>query len=99
MDFLDNVTIDMLRGNQRELAETIGLAAYIHLVRYCSGCDIYIAKRDKVEMMVRDATISKEFNGYNYDKLAVKYNLSEQAIRDIIKRTNHLTEQIRFYDS
>ena len=97
-DMLDKVTMEMLRGDQRELAETIGLVAYIHLVRLCGGCHLYIAKRDKLESAFRDDAVFKDFNGYNYDKLALKYGLSEQTVRDIVKKRLSAAEQICFYD-
>lgn len=93
MDLLDNVTMDMLQGDQLELAETIGLPAYIHLVRHCGGCDIYVAKRDKLEMLFRDAAIFSEFDGHNYSKLAAKYGLSEQSVRTIVKRLSRQPPQ------
>lgn len=79
-----------LIGEQRDLAEVIGLKSYIELVKIYGGTTIYIAKYDKIKNMNRDRKIIQEFNGYNYKYLAIKYNLSDRAVREIISNERNI---------
>lgn len=82
---LDKLTLDQLRGNQLELAETIGLEAYKKLVMKYRGSNIYIGKADDALRAERDEEIYSKFNGENYLALAHAYGLAEKTIRDIIR--------------
>ena len=92
--------IQDLQGEQRQIAETIGLEAYLKLVKIYGGTNIYIAKIDKLLSIKRDMEIVKRFNGYNYKSLANQYRLSERAVREIINRENSriLNQQLSFFD-
>ncbi len=97
---MDNIKIQDLQGEQRQIAETIGLEAYLKLVKIYGGTNIYIAKIDKLLSIKRDMEIVKRFNGYNYKSLANQYRLSERAVREIINRENSrlLNQQLSFFD-
>lgn len=97
MDNLDSVTLDMLTGDQRELAECIGLPAYIRLIRNYGGCQIYIVKPDKVAAAVRDKAIRAEYNGGNVMQLARKYGLAEQTIRTIVSPLRRMEGQTSLF--
>ncbi len=84
MSLLDNLTVDDLDEEQRQLAECIGIEAYKKLVRNYAGSCVYIRKPDTVTVKIRNEKIKKEFNGYNYLELAKKFNLSEISIRRIV---------------
>lgn len=83
-----DIKLKDLQGDQRELAEIIGLESYLSLVKIYGGTTIYIAKIDKLQNIKRDAEIVKAFNGYNYKQLARKYRLAERTVREIITRAN-----------
>ena len=97
---MNNIKIQDLQGEQRQIAETIGLDAYLKLVKIYGGTNIYIAKIDKLLSIKRDMEIVKRFNGYNYKSLANQYRLSERAVREIINRENSriLNQQLSFFD-
>lgn len=97
---MDNIKIQDLQGEQRQIAETIGLEAYLKLVKIYGGTNIYIAKIDKLLSIKRDMEIVKHFNGYNYKSLANQYRLSERAVREIINRENSrfINQQLSFFD-
>lgn len=78
------IQLSDLRGEQREIAQAIGIKAYIELVKLYGGSNIYIAKMDKLLCIKRDAEIVRRFNGDNYSSLAKQYGLSERAVRAII---------------
>ena len=96
---MEHIKLSDLQGDQRELAELIGIENYIKMVQRYSGTSIYIAKIDKLLNSKRDAEIIKSFNGRNYRYLAYKYRLSERAVRDIIsKGYSQNVEQMSFFD-
>lgn len=84
MDMLSKIQMEDLKGEQRDLAELLGLETYIKLVRLCGGSDLYIAKADRLISAFRDREIISKFDGYNQQSLAVEYGLSERMIRDIV---------------
>lgn len=85
------MNIDMLTdtgqliGEQRELAETIGLDAYKKLVKNFGGSHLYIPKAETVLKNIRNAEILKKFNGSNHKKLSREYNISENTVRNILQ--------------
>lgn len=83
-------SIDDLYGNQRAIAEVIGMEAYIKLSKAFGGDDsLYVAKFDKLENIKRNKKIIDEFNGYNHQALAEKYGLSVRMIRSILSDFNN----------
>ena len=104
MSLLDNLTLDDLDAEQRELADCIGIEAYKKLVRNYAGSCVYIRKPDTVTVNIRNEKIKKEFNGYNYLELAKKFNLSEISIRRIVSpviaeaKAAPFPGQISFFD-
>lgn len=93
----DNVTLEVLPGEQREIAKLIGMDAYMQLVRRYGGSQVYIAKADKIEAAVRDEKIRNEFTGGNIHFLSIKYNLSERTIREIVSPFRNLEGQITLF--
>ena len=72
----DIINIDDLYGNQREIAEVIGIDNYIKLSKYFGGED----------SLYRNNEIRKlRKKGYSASKLAKMYNLSTRYIRMICK--------------
>lgn len=93
---LDRLTIeDIINDEQKQIAEIIGIDAYIKLVRNFGGTSIYIWKQDSLIKDIRDKKIRQEFNGSNYSLLAKKYNLTDRTIRDIVDN-KALDGQIKF---
>lgn len=84
MSLLDEITLDDLDPEQRELAECIGLEPYKKLLKNYAGSPIVIRMPQRVTMPLRNKAIRKKFNGYNYRELAKEYDLSEASIRKIV---------------
>lgn len=84
MDIEKIVSLEQLEGEQRELAETIGLESYLKLADSYAGCTIYVRKPERIIKRFRDAEIYQKFNGSNYRQLAKEYCLSESSIRKIV---------------
>ena len=79
-------SLGQLSGDQRELAETVGLDAYKKMVGQYGGSSIYINKTDTITRSGRNAEIQQKFNGSNYRELAKEYGLSEPSIRRIVNK-------------
>lgn len=100
----DGITIDDLYGQQRDIAETIGLKAYIELTKTFGGDELYIQKYTELLKIPRNKSIRAEFTGYNSAELARKYDLSERYVRDICsdlidaKRSAPPPGQLSFWD-
>lgn len=93
----DNMTIDVLPGEQQEIAKIVGMEAYLNLVRRYGGCQLYIAKADKLEAVIRDEKIRGEFTGGNIHFLSIKYNLSERTIREIVSPFRNIEGQTSLF--
>ena len=79
-------SLGQLSGDQRELAETVGLDAYRKMVGQYGGSSIYINKTDTITRSGRNAEIQQKFNGSNYRELAKEYGLSEPSVRRIVNK-------------
>lgn len=85
-DLLDALTMEDLRGNDYDLAQAIGLEGFKGLVRTYGGTSkLYIPKADMVVLPLRDTLIRREYDGSNIYELAVKWNLSDRYIQEIVK--------------
>ncbi len=71
----------------RDIAEAIGMEAFIQLTLLCGGQNLYIPKRESLERGARDRDIRARFDGGNYRALASQFRLSERQIRKIINGT------------
>lgn len=98
------ISFDDLVGDQRQLAELIGLDQYLRIVEIFGGSSIYIRKMDSLLHNERDRSIYSKFDGYNFRELGIEFNLSERAIRSIVSdimqevRTRPMVDQIAFED-
>lgn len=99
LDIEKIVSLEQLSGDQRELAETVGLEAYRKLVTSYGGMHIYICKSETILRELRNAEICDCFNGFNYRELAKKYNLSEKTVREIVsgREEKPIDGQISFF--
>ena len=71
---------------QKEIAEIIGIESYRKLVEHYGGSRIYIEKFDTITRFDRNKEIREKFDGGNHLQLAREYKLSEQTIRNIVKK-------------
>lgn len=81
---VSELTLDDLEGEQRALAECLGLEAYKRLLIMYAGSTFTVRMPDTVTIPLRNKRIRSEFNGYNWGELARKYNLHEKTIRNIV---------------
>ncbi len=81
---LDSIKIEELDGEQRELAECVGVDGYKRLVSHFGGTSVYIQKEERLIKNQRDKKIIEMFDGGNHKFLARTFKLSENRIREII---------------
>jgi Mor family transcriptional regulator len=87
-----------VKGFGRFLAQNLGMEKFIELVSAAGGLTIYIPKADMLSQNARDRRIIKEFNGSNYKDLALKYNLSESWVRQVIQHDRDVKIQGKLFD-
>ena len=51
------ICVNDLKGEQKELAKTIGMEAYRNLVEAYGGSSVYVAKDDRIKNFQRDSEI------------------------------------------
>ncbi len=77
------------------LAHEAAIEAAEALINNWKGSHIYIPGSkylDSFKNSARDKEIMHQFNGKNYDELAIKFGLSHVWIRKIIKKMNRKTK-------
>ncbi|MBD5142105.1 MAG: DNA-binding protein [Ruminococcus sp.] len=85
MNTIEKITnLDQLSGEQRDIAEVIGLESYRKLVEQYGGTHVYICKAETILRELRNNEIRSQFNGCNYRELAKKYCVSEMTVRKIV---------------
>lgn len=85
VDMIENdIRIDDLPEELREMADIIGFDDVLALVRNYGGGAVYIHEWETVIRGARDRKIRKDFNGANYRELAREHDLSVSMIRQIV---------------
>lgn len=91
------IALDMIQESYQMLAETIGIEPLLNLAKTYGGTMLYIPKYESLTRNIRDKKIKKDFTGGNIRELAIKYNLCESSIRNIVN--NHeLDGQTSLFD-
>lgn len=81
----EEITLDDLQQQHREIAEAIGLDSLLALADYCGGTQLYIPKREELLKIKKYRAIVAEFDGTNLKELAVKYNTSKSTIYRLVQ--------------
>ncbi len=66
-------------------SEEIGLAVVERIRARFGGVSQYIPKGEAVDLAKRDWEMYAKFDGTNYAKLAIEYDLTERRVREIVK--------------
>lgn len=72
--------------NFRRIVDILGIPLAVQLVKNSGGINQYIPMYDSIIFPARDRLILQEFNGANYQELALKYKVSEVWVRNIIDK-------------
>ena len=85
MNLFQDITLQDLSEEQREIAELIGLEKYLKMVESFGGEAIYIPKSDGLLKTVRNRLIREDWEaGKSYRLLAKKYHLTKNTIIAIV---------------
>ena len=76
----------------------LGLEMFVKLSCEIGGTSLYIPKFESVIAKARDRLIVKQFNGSNFRDLALKYNLTEVWVRQIINQDLAKKNQTSLFD-
>ncbi len=96
-EWYDEISADELPEPYKEIAKAIGMKHTIELAKLYQGTGFYLPKLDGVLNKIRDKKIKNEFNGSNYKELAIKYNLTERWIRQIVDNSNPVENQMTIF--
>ncbi len=80
----NKIIIDDFAENYRDVVEIIGIDKAIELSKKIGGTIQYIPKVDALYRKDRNSKIRKEHTGFNTAELAIKHNLTEVQIRNIV---------------
>lgn len=79
------ITKDDVPYNLHTMVEVIGYDKFLEICKMYGGTTVYIPIYKKVIMGERNKKLLKEFNGRNIRELGMKYNLSKEQVRRIVK--------------
>lgn len=84
-EILESLTVDDLQEQHRGIAEAVGVKGLISLTNTFGGSSIYIPqKRELVKNRVYQK-ILQEYDGTNIKELAVRYNVCESTVYNIVR--------------
>lgn len=81
----------------QKMAEKIGLEKFAEVVYNFGGLTIYFPKFENLTAPARNRLIVQEFDGGNYDKLAMKYRVTEVWVRQIVNSDLLKKNQIKLF--
>lgn len=83
-ELVQELTVEMLKdGIWRQIAEVVGIEGLYRLTKKIGGQTVYIPKTETIIRPIRDAHIKAEFNGFNHNMLAKKYDVTERWVREL----------------
>lgn len=95
MNWIEEITIEDIDEQYRNIARLIGIKNFIKLIKLLGGTSWYIPKVESVLSEARKRRIKKEYNGYNKRELALKYGVSERTVAYITK--DKKIEQLKLF--
>lgn len=96
--WIKDLTPDMLPSPYNEYLEVLGAENLYLLSKTYGGTRLYIPKLDSLLKEPKIKMIKQEYNGYNIQKLALKYGLCERTIRYIVSSNNTIPGQISLFE-
>lgn len=96
-NWIREIELDDLDEKNKEIAEIIGIGNLLKLAKAYGGESLYINKFDEIIKTRRDKNIKTEYNRYNIKKLAIKYNLTEKRIKQIVSELG-MENQISIFE-
>lgn len=82
---LESLTLADLQDKHREIAEVVGIEGMLKLCKNFGGSGIYIPQQKELIKNKVYANIVDEYDGTNIKTLAVKYDVSEATVYNIVR--------------
>ena len=80
VDLLGSLTINELQEQHQMIADAVGVDGLIRLCECFGGSSIYIPQKKEIYGM-----IYREYDGSNIKQLAVKYEVSEATVYNVVR--------------
>lgn len=84
-EILESLTVDDLQEQHRGIAEAVGIAGLISLTDMFGGSSIYIPQKKELVKNRVYRNILQAYDGTNIKELAVRYNVCESTVYNIVK--------------
>lgn len=72
--------------NLHLMVEIVGIEKFVLICKMYGGDMVYIPVYNKVVMGDRNRKIVRDYNGKNLDRLRVRYNVSKEQLKHILKK-------------
>ncbi|MBB6673002.1 Mor transcription activator family protein [Cohnella nanjingensis] len=83
--WVNDIRPEDLPDPYNNIALEIGVDQTMKIALRFGGTQVYFPKYDSVLSNARDRQIRKEYDGYNTKELALKFNLTENWVRSIVR--------------
>ena len=81
-----NIRRDEIPYRLQPMVEILGMEKFLEIIRFYGGSNIYIPVYSKVAMKSRNRQIAKDYNGHNMEDLRMKYGISEQQLKRVVRK-------------
>lgn len=81
-----NVLMEDIPYNLHTMADITGMDNFLRICKMYGGSSIYIPVYNKVIMGDRNRRIVSEYNGKNLDRLRVRYDLSKEQVKYVLRK-------------
>lgn len=81
----ENLCMDDLQENHKEIAETIGFDNLLKLMDCFGGNAVYIPQKYELCRLKMYSEIIEQYDGSNIKKLATDYGISQKTVYTILK--------------
>lgn len=85
MDWIEEIKLEELPRQYREMADIVGLRNTVKLIEYFGKTGFYFASLDSVIRLKKKEFIIKNFHGSNHKELARDTNYSERWVYEIVE--------------
>ena len=85
IDLLGSLTINELQEQHQMIADAVGVDGLIRLCECFGGSSIYIPQKKELLKNKIYGMIYREYDGSNIKQLAVKYEVSEATVYNVVR--------------
>lgn len=81
-----NVLMEDIPYNLHTMADIVGMEKFLQICKMYGGSCVYIPVYSKMIMGDRNRRIIEEYNGKNLDRLRVRYDLSKEQVKYVLRK-------------